>query len=598
MSLDTQGGDKGHGRLKRLLINNTLCNVETRNQSPYERKIIACLKHFGSELLNVKVEDVELEMLVNHIVVNGESVNERANEFIIDYVEKHEEKISLRQQIALFKAAFRQIGIELGQHVLNAINQLESLVWQPKRIVRTHVLTKEKNANYEGLNSRWPLLIKHLTAYIDNMVLFRNDIQLLGTGEHNISKSNKVELARSLNKPNNYLRRFLLAVRAFLSLLRSTGMRCIEAWTLKRSDFEELACGEVLLTRSSSKCGSKRNISKRIYCKIVPHANRELCTLIHLAEYVRHVPDENAYLFLHSFVQYNPHTTSYRAVAFIKYVSVFEMLCIKVGITLGSRKVHLIRTLTTNILGEQGVASSEIQKFIGWSTSIMDIHYCNDKAIAINSGVCPYVLAGRKNDSIPPNNIWRTFSGLQGDFFEKVWGMVQRYQTCSAGGVGASTSSNLVVENAKKRKVQLLDIDICSDDETNVTATTSTSKFESQLLSVLYELKSYSTKDIFPEMCFIKVSDEIARLIEESNKRSGSNNFVLKQVTSDGKLLVKVLLLAAVYKIGASTDSRKPKSSWLTWLGKNKPSCVSTSSWSKYKDTSGIFYSLANRATL
>mmetsp|Transcript_2885 Transcript_2885/g.6104 ORF Transcript_2885/g.6104 Transcript_2885/m.6104 type:complete len:590 (-) Transcript_2885:874-2643(-) len=589
MSLNRQGGDDGHGRLQRLLLKNTLCNVETRNQSPYERKLLACLRQFGSVLLGVTPEDLELEMLVNHILVNSEDATQRANEFVIDYVEKNEEKVSLYQQITLFKVAFRHVGIELTQDVLNAINQLESLVWQPKRIVRTHVLTKEKNANYEGLNSRWPLLIKHLTACLDDMALFRNDIQMVGTGEHNISKSNKVELARLLNKTNNYLRRFLLAVRAFLSLLRSTGMRCIEAWTLKRSDFEELENGEVLLKRSSSKCGSKRNISKRIYCKIVPNSDKKLCTLIHLAEYVRHVPDENSYLFLHGFIQYNPHTTSYRAVAFTKYVSVFEMICNKVGINLGNRKVHLIRTLTTNILGEQGVASSEIQKFIGWSTSIMDVHYCNDKAISINSKLCPYILASRKHDGTPPHAIWKSFGGFNGGYFEKVWGMVQRYQTCSAIGVGTSTSSKLVVENAKKRKVQLLDIDIVSDDETNVTATTSTSKFESQLLSVLYELKSHSTNESFPEMCFIKVSDEIARLIEESNKRSGSNNFVLMQVTANGKLLIKVLLLAAVYNSGINTGTRKAKSSWFTWLGKNKPSCVSTSSWSKYKDTSGIF---------
>mmetsp|Transcript_2897 Transcript_2897/g.6148 ORF Transcript_2897/g.6148 Transcript_2897/m.6148 type:complete len:423 (-) Transcript_2897:874-2142(-) len=422
------------------------------------------------------------------------------------------------------------------------------------------------------------------------MALFRNDIQMVGSSEHKISKSNQVELARLLNKPNNYLRRFLLAVRAFLSLLRSTGMRCIEAWALKRSDFEELENGEVLLKRSSSKCGSKRNISKRIYCKIVPNSDKKLCTLIHLAEYVRHVPDENSYLFLHGFIQYNPHTTSYRAVAFTKYVSVFEMICNKVGINLGNRKVHLIRTLTTNILGEQGVASSEIQKFIGWSTSIMDIHYCNDKAIAINSGVCPYVLAGRKDDGIPPHAIWSTFSGLQGDFFEKVWGMVQRYQTCSAGGVGASTSSNLVVENAKKRKkVQLLDIDVCLVDgeDANVEAIQSTSK--SQLLDVLYRLKSHSTEEKFPELCFEKVSNDIAGIIDRANEQCGSNNFVLMQVTANGKLLIKVLLLAAVYNSGINTGTRKAKSSWFTWLGKNKPSCVSTSSWSKYKDTSGIF---------
>mmetsp|Transcript_3294 Transcript_3294/g.6138 ORF Transcript_3294/g.6138 Transcript_3294/m.6138 type:complete len:167 (-) Transcript_3294:2256-2756(-) len=144
MSLEKQGGYNCNGRLQRLLLKNTLCNVETRNQSPYERKLLACLRQFGSVLLGVTPEDLELEMLVNHILVNSEDATQRANEFVIDYVEKNEEKVSLYQQITLFKVAFRHVGIELTQDVLNAINQLESLVWQPKRIVRTHVLTKEK----------------------------------------------------------------------------------------------------------------------------------------------------------------------------------------------------------------------------------------------------------------------------------------------------------------------------------------------------------------------------------------------------------------------------------------------------------------------
>jgi len=75
--------------------------------------------------------------------------------------------------------------------------------------------------------------------------------------------------------------------RAAVSLLRSTGMRGISLCSISRDDFEDLDDdGELILTRTERKCGSSRNVTKRVYCKLVPHSKPSQCTIIHLGEYL------------------------------------------------------------------------------------------------------------------------------------------------------------------------------------------------------------------------------------------------------------------------------------------------------------------------
>ena len=66
------------------------------------------------------------------------------------------------------------------------------------------------------------------------------------------------ELAYLSRKPVGELKQTLLRTRAFVSLLRCTGMRSITAVTLRLDQFTEagIEIGALLLKRMERKCGS------------------------------------------------------------------------------------------------------------------------------------------------------------------------------------------------------------------------------------------------------------------------------------------------------------------------------------------------------
>mmetsp|Transcript_2049 Transcript_2049/g.3041 ORF Transcript_2049/g.3041 Transcript_2049/m.3041 type:complete len:92 (+) Transcript_2049:425-700(+) len=76
----------------------------------------------------------------------------------------------------------------------------------------------------------------------------------------------------------------------------------------------------------------------------------------------------------------------------------------------------------------------------------------------------PIRFGWQKNDGTRAHDLWGSFDGFNSGYFENVLKIVRRYQNCSAVGEPTSSTS-LLVKQAKKRKVQLLEIDVCSDEE-------------------------------------------------------------------------------------------------------------------------------------
>jgi hypothetical protein len=87
----------------------------------------------------------------------------------------------------------------------------------------------------------------------------------------------------------------LLRNRAFVSLLRCTGMRSITAVTLRMDQFSETE-------RMERKCGSTRDVEKPILVCVVPHADPKLCPIVHLAAAVGERTDPTYELFAEGFV--------------------------------------------------------------------------------------------------------------------------------------------------------------------------------------------------------------------------------------------------------------------------------------------------------
>ena len=94
----------------------------------------------------------------------------------------------------------------------------------------------------------------------------------------------------------------------------------------------------------------------------------------------------------------------------------------------------------------------------------------------------------------------------------------------------------------------------------------------------------------FPALCLEVVHDHIAPILNEGNKDS----FVLAQQTSDGKMLIAVLILAALCATQGLNDVQEQRTQsdvgrlfgskdWLSWA-KAKPSKdIKTSRWSNIK---------------
>jgi len=138
--------------------------------------------------------------------------------------------------------------------------------------------------------------------------------------------------------------------RAAVSLLRSTGMRGISLCSISRDDFEDLDDdGELILTRTERKCGSSRNVTKRVYCKLVPHSKPSQCTIIHLGEYLHLTQFESTcreHIFTLGFTcRMNQSPDSFNTLIQRRLIALLEAVCYSIGIEngLGHRKLHAFR---------------------------------------------------------------------------------------------------------------------------------------------------------------------------------------------------------------------------------------------------------------
>ena len=108
-----------------------------------------------------------------------------------------------------------------------------------------------------------------------------------------------------------------------------------------------------------------------------------------------------------------------------------------------------------------------------------------------------------------------------------------------------------------------------------------------KLAVLIAKLKLQAKDPMFPQLCASKFN-EISLLIDEGSIRG---NFALKQSDANGKALVQILLLVALFKSNVNLEN-KTGSSWLQWIEKVKQSStlsISTKNWSAFKHTSGLF---------
>jgi hypothetical protein len=170
------------------------------------------------------------------------------------------------------------------------------------------------------------------------------------------------ELAYLSRKPVGELEQAMLRTRAFVSLLRCTGMRSITAVTLRLEQFTEAGSesGALLLKRMERKCGSARNVEKPVYVCVVPHADPKLCPIVRIAA-AREI-DPAYELFAEGFThKIGQDYVSFATMVQRRYIAILQYAAVAIGVPalFSGKKLHAFRVQCTNVLGSTGASEAE-----------------------------------------------------------------------------------------------------------------------------------------------------------------------------------------------------------------------------------------------
>ena len=135
----------------------------------------------------------------------------------------------------LHVAAWKSYGVSVEQSVLDELSRLTHEKWRPATLSRLSALGARKSDQFDLLEQNWEKLVEYLGSTSGEQ--FAEDCRAAQPSQ---STSIACELAYLSRKPAVELEQALLRSRAFVSLLRCTGMRSITAVTLRVDQFTEV----------------------------------------------------------------------------------------------------------------------------------------------------------------------------------------------------------------------------------------------------------------------------------------------------------------------------------------------------------------------
>ena len=272
-------------------------------KSRHERRLLACVKDLWTVVASEEEEEIPWlgfrQWLLDH---NAKAVD-HATVFISEYLEKNRQQSSCNHTVSLYIQSWRAWGISLSARIRQQIAQFDSEEWKPAQLTRRNVAQVNKLRQLEMLDDLWPAMVEYLSdATADD---FRNQIKSVSSNRGSyeggiIAASSFNELDVVARKTDRELAGILTCTLAYASLLRITGMRGLTGINVKLPDFTELDDGSVLLERWEKKLGSTRNVSKPVYCRIVPGIDPRNDPLVHIARHAVKVA-AGAQVFGHGF---------------------------------------------------------------------------------------------------------------------------------------------------------------------------------------------------------------------------------------------------------------------------------------------------------
>jgi hypothetical protein len=164
---------------------------------------------------------------------NRQAATKYAGAFVGKYTADKADNKTLDQSLGIHIASWKTFGVEVAQEVKDEIRALTRDKLRPQKLTRLNALGALKSDQFDLLEQNWETLIEYLGTTtgeqfaIDRRAAWDVPASIIG------------ELAFLARKPATELKRALLRTRAFISLLRCTGMRSITAVTLRLDQFTE-----------------------------------------------------------------------------------------------------------------------------------------------------------------------------------------------------------------------------------------------------------------------------------------------------------------------------------------------------------------------
>ena len=512
---------------------------------------------------------------------------------------------SVGHMVRLYLQAWRAWSIDVSSTVRNSVLQMKRERWLPAKVQRLNALSLRKTTQYEVIDLHWKELIRYLAetqpqAFASHL---RHVSQNRGQYQ-SIAESSFAEMSVLSRKSGPELRQTLLRTKAFISLLRATGMRGNTAVALTMDQFSAVENGGVLIHRLEKKSGSVRNIERPVWVCLYPHANPALDPLVHMAEYVHFVREDA--VFTQGF---KPRTgqceVSFKTMVQRRFISVLHAVAIAIGIpdAFVEKKLHSFRVLCTNIMDAKGATAAEREAHIGWTSTTQSKYYTSLKHRALNART-PFLLAERDGKADPPHPMWALLHEVPLSAGTSFWAKV-RYLAGAANVIAGVDVDSAFVErmtehlmqeprttapDAKVLAKRVRELERELTEVKRVKPTNATDDGTGRLKTLVATLKEKATTPDFPALC-AQALPQFASLIDAVNTRDG---FGLPQSKPEGKVLVRLLVIAGTaQRFGVASLDRGPHKSWLGWVRavrKSHPLTlqVDTKSWSAFKASVGL----------
>ena len=490
----------------------------------------------------------------------------------------------------LYISTWRSFGVEVDQAVYDELSRLTRDKWKPATATRLSALGMRKSDQFDLLEAQWVALLEYLGSTTGE-----NFAEHCRVAQVSQPTSIACELAYLSHKSAEELKQTLLRTRAFVSVLRATGMRSVTAVTLRLDQFTSADDdGALLLKRMERKCGSTRNVEKPIYVCVVPHVEPKLCPLVHIAAALGGRADPGFELFAEGFThKHGQDYVSFATMIQRRYIAVLQCAAVAIGFPelFSEKKLHAFRVQCTNVLGSKGASEAERETHIGWQSTVQSRHYASQRHIALNART-PHLLAGRSARDDPPHPMWQCLAQAPGDnYWGKVLNMAAAagfisgvdvpdefrellYEKIAAGYPEREDSPTYLLKRINQLEQE--------NNELRCKKRTRPDDAALELKDLVNQLKRRSCDPDFPEVCLTALP-RLTELVEDASDRG---SFGLAQSSSEGKALVRILTLAAVTKKHGAQALPNGARAWLSWVvGGENSLCqgISTKSWTAFK---------------